>query len=338
MLTPSPEVGSDVEIEPSFASSLRTLYFYRVGNEGWRNEMKRLVMGLFGVLILLCGALPVGAATLLTTHTTNLRADHSAGAKSLRVLYPNEALTLAGSRSHGFQPVETTQGEKGWVWHAHVKCLPYFNIKEWELDIDEDGDCQHTRQEVLIRDNLADWHPKKPEPLRLAWGFAAIREQKVNDIPEEVQEVLEEVQEDRLVQGEDYGVVLPPLVLSDDGCSVVNGKWLGPYGPRLMYWPDSVVVELTVPIWYAYASGGHAWDREKKTRFANDLSNDHHLIAISLRESMKKAAKGPETYRPLNTYFQCTYASAWETIKKDWGLTMSVPERNAVNDMKKTCN
>lgn len=53
---------------------------------------------------------------------------------------------------------------------AQVESTPSYNRKDWPHWIDEDGDCQDTRAEILIRDNIGTLKFKRNKGCNVSWG------------------------------------------------------------------------------------------------------------------------------------------------------------------------
>ena len=150
--------------------------------------------------------------------------------------------------------------------------------------MDEDGDCQDARQEVLIEESL------------VAVTFR-----------------------------------------TEEECRVESGRWIGPYTGTEVTDPSKLDIDHMVPLANAHRSRGWAWNPEQKEAYANDLGYPGHLIATTASANRSKGAKGPEEWRPPDESYWCQYATDWATIKSQWGLSVTVEELEALEDMMATC-
>ena len=120
-------------------------------------------------------------------------------------------------------------------------------------------------------------------------------------------------------------------------CEVDAGVWKDPYTGEMFTDPGDLDIDHMVPLINAHRSGGHAWDRERKSEYANDLYYDGHLIAVSASANRSKGGKGPDEWRPPNSEYWCQYALDWITIKWEWELTATEEELEALSEMLATC-
>ena len=160
-----------------------------------------------------------------------------------------------------------------------------YDRDEWKHWIDDDGDCQSTRHEVLISESTE------------AVDFKDERE-----------------------------------------CEVGAGNWRDPYTGDVLTDPGDLDIDHMVPLINAHRSGGHSWNRERKSEYANNLSYDGHLIAVSASANRSKGGKGPDEWRPQNREYWCQYALDWVSIKWEWKLTATEEESDALADMLLTCD
>lgn len=127
-------------------------------------------------------------------------------------------------------------------------------------------------------------------------------------------------------------------ILSDDGCLVTGGRWFAAFTGTFVDDPRSLDVDHFVPLANAHRSGGWAWDAATKRRFANDQEEPRHLIAVTASANRSKSDKGPETWRPDDGGYWCTYADTWMDIKVRWALSVTSAELSALQDMLATCD
>jgi hypothetical protein len=164
---------------------------------------------------------------------------------------------------------------------------------------DADGDCQDTRQEVLLRDVK---RPQNP--------FAS-----------------------------DNGTVGDTLELSPDGCRVVQGAWLEPYEGRgrLVTDPRELEIDHLVPLGYAHRHGGGAWPLARKRAYANWLAYRHALLAVSASANRAKGDRGPSEWVPDNLAMWCRYGEAWAVVVTVWKLDLPEADREAIRKLVETC-
>ncbi len=128
-----------------------------------------------------------------------------------------------------------------------------------------------------------------------------------------------------------------PVTTRHNGCRVSAGQWTDPWSGETYTSADNVDVDHHVPLANAHASGGHAWDRQQKAAFYNDLDYPWALNAMLNVDNQEKSAKGPESWRPRNRDAYCNYAAAWVIIKQKYQLTVTEAERENLRKMLITC-
>ena len=80
------------------------------------------------------------------------------------------------------------------------------------------------------------------------------------------------------------------------------------------------------------------WSAERKKQYANYLTYEKHLLAVSASENRKKGDKGPDRYMPPNAAYHCEYVKVWTQIKRDWELEMTEAEGETVQQILDSCN
>jgi Protein of unknown function (DUF1524) len=144
--------------------------------------------------------------------------------------------------------------------------------------IDNNGDCQDTRDEVL------------------AW-------------------------ESTVTPGYDSG-----------GCNVVSGRWWSAYDNQTLTSPSSIQIDHMIPLAEAWRSGAASWSTTSRRSFANDLSAEETLRAVSGSSNGSKSDRDPSEWLPPNTSFRCQYLKEWVWIKDRWNLSVDTAEYNALFD------
>ncbi|WP_119462926.1 HNH endonuclease family protein [Rhodospirillaceae bacterium SYSU D60014] len=124
---------------------------------------------------------------------------------------------------------------------------------------------------------------------------------------------------------------------SPSRCRVVEGQWYDPYTDQIYTSADDVEIDHFVPLKEAHRSGAYAWSDEERRAYANDLSYEHHLIAVYGSENGSKGARDPAKWLPPNTAFHCEYVAIWLTVKQRWSLTMDEAEAAAIREVLSGC-
>ena len=121
----------------------------------------------------------------------------------------------------------------------------------------------------------------------------------------------------------------------DRQCTVDTGQWLAIYTGTLVTVAGDLDIDHMVPLANAHRSGAWAWTAQEKEDYANDLSFDHHLIAVT---ASANRSKGPEGWKPPDAAYWCEYAVNWITVKATWSLTATANEWTALENMLGTCS
>jgi len=154
----------------------------------------------------------------------------------------------------------------------------------WPHWSDADGDCQDTRQEVLVAESE-----------------------------------------------------VPVTFHSSRRCRVKRGRWRCPYTGRTFTDPHDLDVDHLVPLAEAHRSGGHAWDRARRERYANALEHPDHLVAVQAGANRAKGDKGPDAWMPEAAGYRCAYLEAWRGVKARWRLEMDPVELRYVEQAEQAC-
>ena len=129
-----------------------------------------------------------------------------------------------------------------------------------------------------------------------------------------------------------------PVTFSDvSQCIVATGSWTDPWSGVTNTDASMVEIDHTVGQANAHRSGGWAWTAAQKIAYANDLDDVRSLRVVDLVTDAAKGSRGPENWQPPLESTWCQYASDWAGIKVRWGLTVTEPERGALETMFATC-
>ena len=160
---------------------------------------------------------------------------------------------------------------------------PPYDRRLYEHWIDADGDCQNTRQEVLIAESLE------------------------------------------------------PVTLDSSGCHVESGRWFDSFTGQEFSDPADLDIDHIVPLAEAHLSGADAWTADRRTQYANDLTNPDTLIAVATSANRSKGDRDPSEWLPTNESFQCDYVARWIMTKARWALGSDEPERDAIATVLSQC-
>ena len=135
--------------------------------------------------------------------------------------------------------------------------------------------------------------------------------------------------------------------LDRDGCNtrcevlaaerLPDGSWYSVFDGRSTEVAREFDIDHLVPLAEAHESGGWAWDRATRQRFANDETYAHSLIAVSASSNRSKGKKDPAEWLPPDADSHCFYADAWVRVKHHWSLSVDVNELIALGRILTAC-
>jgi hypothetical protein len=121
-------------------------------------------------------------------------------------------------------------------------------------------------------------------------------------------------------------------------CIIFSGVLHDPYTgktlPYSRYKPSDIQIDHVVALGAAWRSGASGWTAERRTEFANDVSN---MLAVDGAANTDKSSKTPDQWRPPRDYW-CAYAERWVGVKSLYGLTVTAQEKTALGEMLGTCS
>ncbi|MFJ4714745.1 DUF1524 domain-containing protein [Streptomyces sp. NPDC088785] len=121
-------------------------------------------------------------------------------------------------------------------------------------------------------------------------------------------------------------------------CVVISGTLHDPYtGKKLPYSyrrASQIQTDHVVALGAAWRAGAWAWTPQKRLAYANDLDV---LLAADKTANHEKSSSTPDRWKPPNKAFWCEYGRRWTGIKSKYALTVTPPEKQAVQDLLASC-
>ena len=121
------------------------------------------------------------------------------------------------------------------------------------------------------------------------------------------------------------------------GCNIEGGSWFSPADGDTLTNMASVDINHVVPLKEAWASGAHVWKPEQRQAFANDLTDDRTLQAVSAGANRQQGENGPASWLPAEIEVACDFVADWVAIKASWGLAVDQVERDAIELTLESC-
>ncbi|MFE4196504.1 S-layer homology domain-containing protein [Paenarthrobacter sp. NPDC056912] len=123
---------------------------------------------------------------------------------------------------------------------------------------------------------------------------------------------------------------LTPVTFSS-GCTVATGKWDSWYDGGSWTNASDVDIDHLVPLAEAWGSGANAWTAEQRRDYANDLTLDVALEAVTDNVNQSKSDRDPAEWMPPLAGTSCEYATDWVLVKYRWQLTTDQAESTAIS-------
>lgn len=121
-------------------------------------------------------------------------------------------------------------------------------------------------------------------------------------------------------------------------CVVLSGVLHDPYtGKELPYnyrRASQIQTDHVVALGAAWRGGAYAWTPERRLEYANDLDV---LLAVDKQANYEKSSKTADKWKPPVKGYWCEYARRYTGIKAKYGLSVTAPEKLALQDMLATC-
>lgn len=121
-------------------------------------------------------------------------------------------------------------------------------------------------------------------------------------------------------------------VRTDRQCRALSGSWVSPYDAQTYTSAAKLQIDHVVPLGEAWAAGAWSWSDAQRLAFANNLA-DPELLAVTARLNEQKGDRRPDQWKPPLASFWPTYAADWIAVKAKFHLTVTAPEKAALQKM-----
>jgi Excalibur calcium-binding domain len=126
---------------------------------------------------------------------------------------------------------------------------------------------------------------------------------------------------------------ITPAQVDPFGCTVVQGDWVSPYDEMTSSSPGEFEIDHVVPLKEAWDSGAWDWNVLALVAYANDLSDQRPLRAVSVTTNRSKGDKDPSNWLPPSAAAVCPYIDDWVAVKARWGLSMDQSEYGRIRNL-----
>lgn len=130
---------------------------------------------------------------------------------------------------------------------------------------------------------------------------------------------------------------VPARTLSKTSKTISIGKWYSVYDNLTFTSASKIDIDHYVALAEAWKSGANTWTAVERSQFANDLTYEPSLIAVSASQNRSKSDKDPSTWMPKNTAYHCQYVTTWVAVKYRWSLSVDPAEKTAITKVLSTC-
>jgi hypothetical protein len=129
---------------------------------------------------------------------------------------------------------------------------------------------------------------------------------------------------------------LTPVTVGD-GCELSGGTWFSVYDGFTSTDPGDFDIDHLVPLAEAWDSGAHSWSDGRREDFANDMTFQRSLIAVSTAANRSKSDQDPADWLPTNEAFHCDYVALWIEAKTIWDLSVDDAELTVLEEISAQC-
>jgi Protein of unknown function (DUF3761)/Protein of unknown function (DUF1524) len=118
-------------------------------------------------------------------------------------------------------------------------------------------------------------------------------------------------------------------------CKITFGKWKSYYDNKEYTNPSLLDIDHLVPLNEAWRSGAWNWTNAERSIYANDLTEEATLVAVSYSLNRSKGDKDIANWIPPKN--KCRYVSEWVRVKAKYKLTVDRREAKAISELNSQC-
>lgn len=126
----------------------------------------------------------------------------------------------------------------------------------------------------------------------------------------------------------------PAVALVQDAGRVLSGRWLCRFSREWHLDAGDLDIDHLVPLREAWISGAHAWDDDRRQRYANGEGVRSRrrtwLLPVNASLNRSKGARRPDEWLPPAERYHLNYAATWVETKRYWRLGVLPEERRAL--------
>ncbi|RZL82878.1 MAG: HNH endonuclease [Rhodococcus sp. (in: high G+C Gram-positive bacteria)] len=122
-------------------------------------------------------------------------------------------------------------------------------------------------------------------------------------------------------------------------CVVLSGVLADPYSGDVLPFDradaKAVQIDHVYPLAAAWDMGASTWSAERRLRFANDVT--FNLLAVNGPDNQDKGDQTPQDWLPPNPAYHCFYAGKYLSVAVEYGLPVTLADRDAVAEVAERC-
>jgi hypothetical protein len=123
------------------------------------------------------------------------------------------------------------------------------------------------------------------------------------------------------------------VVMDSKNCNIERGKWYSIWENKYYDDPEKIDIDHTVPLKWAYIHGAYKWDDQQRNEFANNYTDEYHLVPLSKYSNRSKGSKGPDRWLPPHN--RCLYIKIFIEIVDKHKLEFNLDEKNKIEELQK---